>query len=54
MTTGPVDEYMLPFEEEVGLAPSIEEMQDCVVHNRKRPVIRETWKKHAVRTSSNI
>ncbi|XP_072021244.1 activin receptor type-2A-like [Amphiura filiformis] len=44
---GPVDEYMLPFEEEVGLAPSIEEMQDCVVHKRVRPTIREHWLKNA-------
>lgn len=45
---GPVDEYMLPFEEEVGQHPSLEDMQEVVVHKKKRPVLRECWQKHAV------
>lgn len=44
---GPVDEYMLPFEEEVGQHPSLEDMQEVVVHKKKRPVLRDCWQKHA-------
>ncbi|XP_070694810.1 activin receptor type-2A isoform X2 [Pempheris klunzingeri] len=44
---GPVDEYMLPFEEEVGQHPSLEDMQEVVVHKKLRPTLRECWKKHA-------
>ncbi|XP_033096462.1 activin receptor type-2B-like [Anneissia japonica] len=43
---GPVDEYMLPFEEEIGLAPSLEDMQEVVVEKKMRPVFREHWLKH--------
>ncbi|KAM9343252.1 activin receptor type-2A-like isoform 2-T2 [Pholidichthys leucotaenia] len=43
---GPVDEYLLPFEEEVGQHPSLEDMQDVVVHQKVRPSIRESWKNH--------
>lgn len=46
---GPVGEYMLPFEEEVGQHPSLEDMQDVVVHKKLRPVLRDCWQKHAVR-----
>lgn len=45
---GPVDEYMLPFEEEVGQHPSLEDMQEVVVHKKLRPALRECWQKHAV------
>uniref|UniRef100_UPI00398ED6BE activin receptor type-2A isoform X1 n=1 Tax=Pristiophorus japonicus TaxID=55135 RepID=UPI00398ED6BE len=45
-TDGPVDEYMLPFEEEVGQHPSLEDMQDVVVHKKMRPIFREYWLKH--------
>ncbi|XP_069010548.1 activin receptor type-2A isoform X2 [Embiotoca jacksoni] len=44
---GPVDEYMLPFEEEVGQHPSLEDMQDVVVHKKLRPTLRECWQKHS-------
>ncbi|XP_077873482.1 activin receptor type-2A isoform X2 [Ictidomys tridecemlineatus] len=44
---GPVDEYMLPFEEEIGQHPSLEDMQEVVVHKKKRPVLRDYWQKHA-------
>ncbi|XP_059487863.1 activin receptor type-2A isoform X2 [Neocloeon triangulifer] len=43
---GPIPEHMLPFEEEVGQHPSLEDMQDAVVHKKKRPAIRDTWKQH--------
>ncbi|KAG9349136.1 hypothetical protein JZ751_029456 [Albula glossodonta] len=39
--------YMLPFEEEVGQHPSLEDMQEVVVHKKLRPVLRECWQKHA-------
>ena len=48
---GPVDEYMLPFEEEVGQHPSLEDMQEVVVHKKLRPTLRECWQKHAVSPS---
>jgi len=43
---GPITEYMLPFEEFVGQQPSLEEMQDKVVTQRKRPTIRNDWLSH--------
>ncbi|XP_043267796.1 activin receptor type-2A-like [Venturia canescens] len=43
---GPVGEYRLPFEEEVGLHPTLEDMQESVVHKKERPLIPETWRKH--------
>ncbi|KAK5612150.1 Activin receptor type-2A [Crenichthys baileyi] len=43
---GPVDEYMLPFEEEVGQHPSLEDMQEVVVFKKLRPTLRECWQKH--------
>ena len=33
--SGPVDEYMLPFEEEIGQHPSLEDMQEVVVHKKR-------------------
>lgn len=39
---------MLPFEEEVGQAPTLEEMMEAVVQERKRPIFRDTWMKHPV------
>ncbi|XP_005950411.1 activin receptor type-2A isoform X3 [Haplochromis burtoni] len=44
---GPVDEYLLPFEEEAGQHPSLEDMQEVVVYKKLRPTIRECWQKHA-------
>lgn len=46
--SGPVDEFSLPFEEEAGLHPSLEDMQDVVVHKKLRPIFREDWLKHTV------
>lgn len=46
---GPVDEYMLPFEEEIGQHPSLEELQEVVVHKKMRPTIKDHWLKHPVR-----
>ncbi|EEC01733.1 activin receptor type II, putative, partial [Ixodes scapularis] len=44
--TGPVDEYMLPFEEEVGQHPTLEDMQEAVVNKKVRPRIKDHWRKH--------
>ncbi|CAJ0920551.1 unnamed protein product [Ranitomeya imitator] len=43
---GPVDEYMLPFEEEIGQHPSLEDLQEVVVHKKMRPAFKEHWLKH--------
>lgn len=48
VSPGPVDEYMLPFEEEVGQHPSLEDMQEVVVHKKLRPCLRDCWQKHMV------
>ncbi|KAM6900482.1 activin receptor type-2B-like [Xenentodon cancila] len=45
---GPVDEYMLPFEDEVGQHPSLEDLQEVVVHKKMRPAFKELWLKHSV------
>lgn len=40
---------MLPFEEEIGQHPSLEELQEVVVHKKMRPAIKDHWLKHPVR-----
>ncbi|XP_069172908.1 activin receptor type-2A isoform X2 [Procambarus clarkii] len=44
---GPVPEYHLPFEEEVGQHPTLDDMQECVVTQKTRPAIRDVWRKNA-------
>ncbi|XP_076014016.1 activin receptor type-2B [Genypterus blacodes] len=44
---GPVGEYMLPFEEEVGHHPSLEDLQEVVVDKKMRPVFKDQWLKHS-------
>ncbi|XP_027132280.1 activin receptor type-2B-like, partial [Larimichthys crocea] len=44
---GPVDEYMLPFEDEVGQHPSLEDLQEVIVHKKMRPAFKELWLKHS-------
>lgn len=39
---------MLPFEEEVGQHPSLEDMQEVVVHKKLRPCLQDCWQKHTV------
>ncbi|GAB1609397.1 bone morphogenetic protein receptor type-2-like isoform X2 [Argonauta hians] len=39
-----VPEYMLPYQAEVGIHPSFEEMQILVSANKKRPVLPDLWK----------
>lgn len=43
---GPIPEYRLPFEEELGQGTSLEDMQEWVVVKRKRPVFSDHWLKH--------
>ncbi|CAH1114238.1 unnamed protein product [Psylliodes chrysocephalus] len=43
---GPIPEYRLPFEEEVGQHPSLEDMQESVVQQKVRPLIQEHWRHH--------
>ncbi|KAF5889816.1 activin receptor type-2B-like, partial [Clarias magur] len=43
---GTVHEYMLPFEEEVGHHPTLEDLQDVVVHKKMRPILKDFWLKH--------
>jgi len=38
----------MPFEDEVGLHPTLEEMQDVVVSSRKRPQLKSHWFKNEV------
>lgn len=39
-------EYRLPFEEEVGSNPSLEDMQEVVAQQKKRPHLQEAWFNH--------
>ncbi|XP_014240288.1 activin receptor type-2B [Cimex lectularius] len=41
-----IGEYQLPFEEEVGQHPTLEDMQECVVHKKQRPILKNTWRVH--------
>lgn len=51
--SGPVCEYMLPFEEEVGQHPSLEDLQEVVVQKKMRPVFKDVWLKHSVSLQTN-
>jgi len=43
---GPVADYRLPFEEEVGPHPSLDDMQEQVANRRVRPRIQQHWRLH--------
>ncbi|XP_062375261.1 activin receptor type-2B-like [Sardina pilchardus] len=45
-TDGPVEEYTLPFEEHLGQHPSLDDLQEVVVHKKLRPLFRDCWLKH--------
>lgn len=47
-----VGEAKLPFEDEVGSHPTLIEMQDCVLHQRKRPTVQHEWRQHQVRSTA--
>ena len=53
LSQGPIGEYRLPFEEEVGQRPTLEDMQECVVHKKQRPICPDTWRKHQVSSLLN-
>ncbi|XP_055315210.1 activin receptor type-2B isoform X2 [Sitodiplosis mosellana] len=44
---GPVPEYTLPFETELGLHPTLDALQEFIVTNKKRPPIPEYWRVHS-------
>ncbi|XP_075899248.1 activin receptor type-2B [Nelusetta ayraudi] len=44
---GPVGEYLLPFEDQVGQHPSLEELQEVVVHQKMRPEFKDEWLQHS-------
>lgn len=44
--SGAVGDYRMPFEDEVGCHPSLEEMQDVVVGRKVRPVLKPEWSQH--------
>lgn len=44
----PPDEYQLPFEEEAGSHPTLEDMQELVVMKKLRPTIKNHWLQHPV------
>ncbi|XP_042898074.1 activin receptor type-2B isoform X1 [Parasteatoda tepidariorum] len=43
---GPVDQYMLPFEDTVGQHPTLEDMQEAVCQKKLRPKFKDYWRKH--------
>ncbi|KAI1280684.1 Activin receptor type-2A [Halotydeus destructor] len=43
---GPIGNYQLPFEEEIGPHPGLEDMQDVVCQQKKRPELKENWRRH--------
>ena len=45
----PVKQYQMPFEAEVGLHPSLEDMQDVVVTRKQRPPFTAEWMQDVVR-----
>jgi len=46
--------YLMPFEAEVGLHPSLEVMQDVVVAQKLRPQFRANWLQDVVRLNTFI
>lgn len=54
LSSGTVGEYMLPFEDEIGQHPSLEDLQDVVVHKKMRPVMKDCWLKHPVSNGGRI
>ena len=42
------DDYQMPFEKEVGSYPNLEEMQDFVCQQKKRPILKEVWDAHPI------
>ncbi len=40
--------YELPYEREVGVNPTIDQMQELVAHENRRPIIKEIWHDYPV------
>ena len=38
----------MPYEKELGLYPSLDDMQDFVVHKNQRPIIKPEWLKKQI------
>ena len=49
-----VSEYKLPFQDEVGSNPSLDEMKEIVVDKCQRPVIKPCWLKNQVSLSFTL
>lgn len=47
-------DYRMPFEDEVGSHPSLEEMQEVVVSKKQRPLLKQEWYEHEVSDNSLI
>lgn len=45
---GLLKEYKMPFQEEVGEHPTVEDMQLAVVHNKMRPCLDPVWYQNEV------
>lgn len=45
----PVDDYRLPFEEDVGLRPSLMDLENLVAVQKKRPTFKPVWRQNPVR-----
>ena len=43
-----VEDYRAPYEEEVGIHPTIEDMRLCVLNNKTRPKLKDEWRGHDV------
>jgi hypothetical protein len=44
----PPNAYVLPYEREVGVNPSIDQMQELVAQENKRPIIKQEWMQYPV------
>lgn len=51
---GPVAEYRLPFEAELGSHPTLEEMQDNIAAKKLRPKLYPEWRQHTVSSNQLI
>jgi len=49
---GPVGEFQLPFEAELGQRPTLDEVQESVVMKKLRPRLLSSWRAHPVRPIS--
>lgn len=50
---GPVGEFQLPFEAELGQRPTLDEVQESVVMKKLRPSLLSSWRTHSVSSKMN-